>query len=253
MMITWTRGLCFRRQLPCARCSWEPPGQCPVIVSALMSGELGRWGSKTSNRGESLRVQSLSCNLLTTAKAHWHRCKQGEGRNREFGWRWWKREMVYSEHRFLPNLGWARTHGELPASNVCCRSKNESLGDEKHIFHALWYSNSSLSFVFCHNFLGRHRLQFSALQHGGDSDFEFAVSSKGKYKNVVQMLIRGILILFPTGCELANFNPWGATSSLLQPDAASLTSELYLLKCLLCLKHISIAFFLQVICIYPIV
>ena len=53
------------------------------------------------------------------------------------------------------------------------------------------------------------------------------------------MLIYGILIPFLTGCELATFNPWGAASSLLQPDAASLTSDLHLFNCVL---RISIGF-----------
>ena len=44
--------------LPCATCSWEPLGQCPVIVS-LMSALLGLLV------GESRRVQSLSCTWLS--------------------------------------------------------------------------------------------------------------------------------------------------------------------------------------------
>ena len=44
--------------LPCATCSWELLGQCPVIVS-LMSARLGLLV------GQSRRVQSLSCTLLS--------------------------------------------------------------------------------------------------------------------------------------------------------------------------------------------
>ena len=44
--------------LPCATCSWEPLGQCRVIVS-LMSAQLGLLV------GESRRVQSLSCTWLS--------------------------------------------------------------------------------------------------------------------------------------------------------------------------------------------
>ena len=46
--------------LPCATCSWELLGQCPVIVS-LMSALLGLLVLV----GESRRVQSLSCTWLS--------------------------------------------------------------------------------------------------------------------------------------------------------------------------------------------
>ena len=46
--------------LPCATCSWEPLGQCPVIVS-LMSALL----SLLVLVGESRRVQRLSCTWLS--------------------------------------------------------------------------------------------------------------------------------------------------------------------------------------------
>ena len=46
--------------LPCATCSWELLGQCPVIVS-LMSARLGLLALV----GESRRVQSLSCTWLS--------------------------------------------------------------------------------------------------------------------------------------------------------------------------------------------
>ena len=88
MMITWTRGLCFRRQLPCAHCSWDPPGQCPVIVSALMSGELGVQGVRACSR-----VQSLSCNLLTSAQAQVHKTGGRRGLRREV----WSKVMKESD------------------------------------------------------------------------------------------------------------------------------------------------------------
>ena len=46
--------------LPCATCSWELLGQCPVIVS-LMSALLGLLVLVLVLVGESRRVQSLSC------------------------------------------------------------------------------------------------------------------------------------------------------------------------------------------------
>ena len=67
-----------------------------------------------------------------------------------------------------------------------------------------------------------------------------------------------------TGCEVRTCNPWGAASSLLQQDAASLASELYFFDCveytnfnqifLKLWKHISISYnILQIICICSIV
>ena len=50
--------------LPCATCSWEPLGQCPVIVS-LMSALLGLLVLVLVLVGESRRVQSLSCTWLS--------------------------------------------------------------------------------------------------------------------------------------------------------------------------------------------
>ena len=97
----------------------------------------------------------------------------------------------------MPNLGSIPTHhyyyGDLSASDACCKSKNEeSLGDNfltfsAHIFVMLFNNPchpSPFTTVFCHNFLGRHRLQFSAMQLRGEADCA-KLQTKGKYKTLV--------------------------------------------------------------------
>ena len=113
--------------------------------------------------------------------------------------------MVYSEHRFLPNLGCVRSHPELPASDLCCQAQDESLGDEKHFFHMFLVifsipSHPSRSMPFVYNFLGRHRLQLSAMQHGGEAVSAFArLEYKGKHlpgcQSSLQLLTMQLLIM----------------------------------------------------------
>ena len=65
--------------LPCATCSWELLGQCPVIVS-LMSARLGRLV------GQGRRVQRLSC-IWLSKRAVDKRRKEKQG---------WSYVFVYS-------------------------------------------------------------------------------------------------------------------------------------------------------------
>ena len=130
-------------------------GQCPVIVSTLMSGELK---CPTRVRACVSRALVAPCGppQLQVQQVHSGE-KSGKGvvQSSSVEYVWWKRAMVYSEHRFLPNLGGVPSHEELPASDTYCQAKDESLGDKKHFSHifVLILTISSHPWVFCHNFL----------------------------------------------------------------------------------------------------
>ena len=50
--------------------------------------------------------------------------------------------MVYSEHRFLPNLGCSRANEHLLGSDACPQFKNESLGNENNMFQIIFHLSS---------------------------------------------------------------------------------------------------------------
>ena len=115
--------------------------------------------------------------------------------------------MVYSEHRFLPNMCWARTHGMLSTSDVCSQQKNESLGDEKHICNV--FDNPShpclLSFVTI--FLAD--TGYSSVPCSIEENQHVNLPHSPPKVRIRKCFIYGIPILFLTGCKLATFSSKG--------------------------------------------